>query len=154
VTGDASMRACGANPIPGQFCFIHWLYESFSSSLFWMIVLLYLAAYQRILIPLRHSCDCFRRTLKLTALKLGLRVSQLLPRGARGAASAQIKGSGGSQQDCKLSGGWHSRAFEKYQRSDFAMSDRCAAAMHNIDAVDVNVVRYVHSTPRPPSIIL
>jgi hypothetical protein len=29
VTGDASVRACGANPIPGQSCFIHWLYEFF-----------------------------------------------------------------------------------------------------------------------------
>jgi sulfur transfer complex TusBCD TusB component (DsrH family) len=151
VTGDASMRACGANPIPGQFCFIHWLYEFF---LLFPVLDDRTAIFGSIPADINTSptflYDCFRRTLKLSALKLGLRVSQLLPRGARGAASAQIKGSGGSQQDCKLSGGWHSRAFEKYQRSDFAMSDRCAAAMHNIDAVDVNVVRYVHSTPRPP----
>jgi hypothetical protein len=99
----------------------------------------------------RFLYNCFRKALSVTALRLGLRVSQLVPRGARGAATAQITGSGGLKEDCKTSGGWHSNAYEKYQRSDFAMADRCAAAMHNTSAVDLNVVRYVHSTPCPPS---
>lgn len=94
--------------------------------------------------------DCFRKTLAITALRLGLRVSQLVPRGARGTATAQITGSGGLKEDCKTSRGWHSEAYEKYQRSNFAMADRCAAAMHNANAVDLSLVRYVHSTPCPP----
>lgn len=151
VTGDASVRACGANPIPGQPCFVHWLYEFF---LMFPILDNLTAIFGNI--PSRiNSSDKFlytsvRRTLALTAVKLGLRISQLLSPSARGGATAQIKGSGGLKEDCKLSGGWHSDAYEKYQRSDFSMSDRCAAAMHNIHAVDLDVVQYLHSTPRPP----
>jgi hypothetical protein len=151
VTGDASVRACGANPIPAQFCFIHWLYEFF---LMFPVLDAFTAIFgsipPRLNTSSRFLYDCFRRTLAVTALRLGLRVSQLVPRGARGAATAQINGSGGLKEDCKISGGWHSQAYEKYQRSDFAMADRCAAAMHSVTAVDLNLVRYVHSTPAPP----
>jgi hypothetical protein len=151
VTGDASVRACGANPIPGQPCFIHWLYEfylRFPAMDEFTAILGNIPS--RINTSDRFLYNCFRRTLAVSAVRLGLRISQLVPRGARGAATAQIKGSGGSKEDCKTSGGWHSKAHEKYERSDFAMSDRCATAMHNSSAVDLNVVRYVHSTPCPP----
>jgi hypothetical protein len=152
VTGDASVRACGANPVPGQFCFIHWLYEFF---LIFPAMNQFTAIFGNIPSAFctsdRFLYNCLRKALSITALRLGLRVSQLVPRGARGAATAQIKGSGGLKEDCKISGGWHSKAYEKYQRSDFAMADRCAAAMHNTSAVDLNVVKYVHSTPCPPS---
>jgi hypothetical protein len=151
ITGDASVRACGANPMPHQFCFVHWLYEFF---LIFPIMDSLTAIFGNIPPRINQSerflYTCFRKTLAVTALRLGLRVSQLVPRGARGAATAQIRGSGGLKEDCKTSGGWHSTAYEKYQRSDFAMADRCAAAMHNTDAVDLSLVRYVHSTPSPP----
>jgi hypothetical protein len=153
VTGDASVRACGAHPVTDQFCFIHWLYEFF---LMFPIMDALTAIFGNIPPRLNTSArflyNCFRKTLAITALRLGLRVSQLVPRGARGAATAQIRGSGGLKEDCKTSGGWHSAAYEKYQRSDFAMADRCAAAMHNTTAVDLSLVRYVHSTPSPPSL--
>jgi hypothetical protein len=151
VTGDASVRVFGANPIPGQSCFIHWLYEFF---LMFPAIDEFTAVFGSIPSTVNTSnkflYNCFRKTLSITAVRLGLHISQLVPRGARGAATAQIKGSEGLKEDCKKSGGWYSRAHEKYERSDFSMADRCAAVMHNINAVDLNVVRYVHSTPCPP----
>jgi hypothetical protein len=138
--------ACGANSIPGQFCFfIHWLLWTFhlfpvlddSTAIFGSI--------QRILIPLRHSVTASQViTLKLTALKLGLRVSRLLHR-ARGAPPLRLKvvrwRSTGF--NCRVG---NSRAFKKI--STFWLCRNLTAVLLpcNIDAVDVNVVRYVHST--------
>lgn len=146
ITGDACIRACGANPVPGQFCFVQFLYEFY---LIYPILDECTAIFGNLPSHVNTSASflstCVKRTLALTAIKLGLRVSQLTRRGGRAGATAQIKGSGGLKDDCKTSGGWRSKAHEKYERSDFAMADRCAAAMHNTAAVDINVVRYVHS---------
>ena len=135
------MRACGAHPTPDQFCFIRWLFEFY---LLFPILDEFTAVFGNIPAHINTSdrflYNCVRNTLALSAQKLGLRVSQL-PRGARAGATAQIRGSGGLAEDCKTSGGWHSDAYKIYERPDFSVSDRCAAAMHNTLAVDLDMLR-------------
>jgi hypothetical protein len=152
-SGTAGMRACCANPIPGQFCFVSWLYNFFI--LFPVqdeFTAVFGAIPSRINRSDRFLYTCFRETLRLTAIRLGLRVTQLVPRGARSGATAQIRGSGGTQADCKSSGGWHSDACLLYERPDWSVAVRCAAAMHNTSAVDLDMLQYVHSTACPPSL--
>ena len=62
-------------------------------------------------------------------------------------ASTHVGAGEGTQHDQKLSGGWRSDAYTIYQRPNFAASDCCAAAMRNPDCIDLNILRYAHSTP-------
>jgi hypothetical protein len=65
----------------------------------------------------------------------------------RGGATAHVRGSGGTDSDAKLTGGWRSDAHDVYKRANFAPSDRCAASMR--DNSDLTLISYVHTVPKP-----
>jgi hypothetical protein len=143
--GALTMRACAANPSPSDPCFIQYLFEFFRrypppsdmSPVFSALpphIDLYLAV---------------NSLLKHTAPTIGLSPSQLLPRGLRGGATAHVRGSGGTDSDAKLTGGWRSDAHDVYKRANFAPSDRCAASMHDNSADDLSLISYVHTVPKP-----
>ena len=148
--GQLGMRACAANPDLTSPCFIQYLLEFFRK---FPPKDEFDALFGALPPPLNSSAQFLytsvRQILSLTAVQLGVNINQLLPRGLRAGASAHIRGTNGMKDDCKQSGGWHSDAFEIYQRPDFSVSDRCGEAMHNVTAVDNNMVRYVHSTSGP-----
>ena len=143
--GALTMRACAANPSSSDPCFIQYLFEFFrryppssaTSSIFCALP------------PHIDLYTAINSLLKHTAPSLGLSPSQLLPRGLRAGATAQIRGSGGSDSDAKLTGGWRSDAHDAYKRANFAPSDRCAASMHNALADDLSLISYVHTVPVP-----
>jgi hypothetical protein len=93
--------------------------------------------------------DCVNRLLKFTAPTIGLSEHQLLPRGLRAAATHQIRESGGTDDDAKLTGGWRSDAHNAYKRANFAASDRCVSAMHNTAPDSISLMHYIHSAPAP-----
>ena len=144
--GALTMRACAGNPNYNEPCFIMFLFEFFRR---------YppVSAFSSLFSALPTHIDLYASVnslLKYTAPLLGLSPSQLLPRGLRAGATAQIRGSGGSDADAKLTGGWRSDAHEAYKRANFAPSDRCATDMHNTRADDLTLLAYVHSVPAPP----
>jgi hypothetical protein len=143
--GQAVMRACAGNPNLTEPCFIQYLFEFFrrypplspSSALF------------SALPPHIDLYMCINSLLKHTAPLLGLNPNQLLPKGLRAAATAHIRTFGGTDADAKLTGGWRSDAHDVYKRANFAASDRCALAMHSLQADDLTLLSYIHSAPAP-----
>ena len=142
-TNNMIMRACAANPDHSKPCFILYLLNFFR-------LFPCPGPYNAVFAGVPPSIRLYalvNSTLKYTARRLGLNPAQLLPRGLRAGASTHIGAAGGTQHDQKLSGGWRSDAYTIYQRPNFAASDRCAAAMHNPDCINLNILRYTHSTP-------
>jgi hypothetical protein len=144
--GALPMRACAGNPNTSEPCFIQFLLEFFrrfppvspSSPLFSALPE-HIDLYASVNLLLKH-----------TAPLLGLSSDKLLPKGLRHGATQQIRSSGGSDADAKLTGGWRSDAHDVYKRANFAPSDRCAVAMHSTTAEDLSLLHYIHGSPAPP----
>jgi hypothetical protein len=100
------MRACAWNPDRSSFCFITYLLDFFRE-------LPSVGPYNAIFAGIPENIHLYkfvRQTMEVTAPRLGIKISQLLPRGLRGGASAQIAAYDGTEKDMQRTSGWRGKS--------------------------------------------
>ena len=98
------------------------------------------------------SWDYVRTITRLTAIEHGLDPARLVPHSLRHGAPTQMASSGSTVADIRQQGGWASdKGPVTYMLPTFAAADRSAAAIHDVNAVPLEVMTHaLGSIPAPP----
>ena len=96
--------------------------------------------------------DYVRTITRLTAIEHGLDPSRLVPHSLRHGAPTQMASNGSTVADIRQQGGWASdKGPVTYMLPTFAAADRSAAAIHDLNAVPIEVMAHaLGSTATPP----